>query len=266
MAGITEGCRLVSQPPEGLLPLGRFDPVPISLNDGRVLSRENLAGDIVGGAVKLLAACEMISRESGYDMDERAILSRAERAVFEVSPEKVPDSEFIDVYSRGIAVKFGGGFDYSSIDCACKLSAFFIGNFGQYGNASRIRADDRTCGNIRTMVTRVETFLDLVGPVRRMCFRFPGGYGRAIDDGCGEYLTDGSLWDVCTSRDPLPLDNRLRLLVRYVMCTHSKDPLMKGIKNIGIVNPRLNCAYMMPVDEIPEETLYYAERGIVGLD
>ncbi len=38
------------------------------------------------------------------------------------------------------------------------------------------------------------------------------------------------------------------------------------MRNIGIMNPRLHCAYMMPASEIPEDVLMFAAQGIVGLE
>ena len=41
--------------------------------------------------------------------------------------------------------------------------------------------------------------------------------------------------------------------------------MVRSAANIGIVNPRLNCAYMMPVSEISPEALEYARTDIAGL-
>ena len=265
MTGIIFATDGVQQPLGGLLKLEFFDPVPISLNDGRVLSRENLPGDVIDGAVKILSCLDALVRDTGFDVDDRLLLKRAEEAVFESVHSEVPSAAYAESYAGGISARVGG-FDNAAADCACKLSYCMHKHTGGYANPSRIRADDRTCTNILTMVGRMNAFLDVMGPVRRICFRFPGGYGRAVTSGFGMYLTDECLWDVTTSADPLPEKARLALLIRYVLSRGSKDPALADVRNIGIMNPRLHCAYMMPAKEIPADVLEYVAEGIVGVD
>lgn len=40
---------------------------------------------------------------------------------------------------------------------------------------------------------------------------------------------------------------------------------MSSAENIGIMNPRLNCAYMMPAKDIPVHDLEYIRTGVIGL-
>ena len=264
MTGILSGTSSIPQPKGGILKAEFFDPVPVSLSYGRILSKENLPGDVVSGAVKMLSCLEAMARDTGFDLDGRLLLERTERAVFETDHQHIADRESAETYARGITARVGG-FDMAAADCACKLAFCLLAPEGRSVSPSRIRADDRTCNNILTMVERMTFFLDVMGPVRRICFRFNGGYGNAIDEGYGLFLTDGCLWDVTVSPDPLPDDARLRLLVRYVLSLNAVDPSLKSITNIGVMNPRLNCAYMMPVSSIPEDVLLYASEGIVGV-
>ena len=265
MSGIIESASAVAQPQGGLLSLRFFDPVPISLNDGRVLSRENLPGDVVDGAVKILSCLDAMVRDTGFSVDEKVLLDRVEETVFEVLHKDIPDAPYAEAYSKGVMPRVSG-FDHAAADCACKLAYCLEKRNGGYSNPSRIRADDRTCSNVLTMVNRMGAFFDLMGPLRRICFRFAGGYGRAVDRGFGMFLTDECLWDVTTSNDPLPEKARLSLLIRYVLSRGSKDPALNSVRNIGIMNPRLHCAYMMPASEIPEDVLMFAAQGIVGLE
>ena len=265
MTGIIAGTAGVQQPNGGLLKLEFFDPVPISLNDGRVLSRENLPGNVIDGAVKILSCLDALVRDTGFDVDDRLLLKRVEETVFERTHSEVPDSRYAEAFAGGISPRIGG-FDNAAADCACKLSYCMQRKDTGYSNPSRVRADDRTCTNILTMVARMNAFLDVMGPVRRICFRFPGGYGRAVSSGFGMFLTDECLWDVTTSPDPLPEKARLALLIRYVLSRGSKDPALADVRNIGIMNPRLHCAYMMPAKDIPQDVLEYAAEGIVGID
>ena len=265
MIGIISGAEGVQQPLGGLLRLEFFDPVPISLSDGRVLSRENLPGDVVDGAVKVLSCLDALVRDTGFDVDDRLLLRRVEETVFEAVHQDMPDAAYAEAYAGGISARVGG-FDHAAADCACKLAYCMQRRSAGYANPSRIRADDRTCTNILTMVGRMNAFLDVMGPVRRICFRFPGGYGKAVNSGFGMFLTDECLWDVTTSADPLPEKARLALLIRYVLSRGSKDPALTNIRNIGIMNPRLHCAYMMPAGDIPQDVLEYVAEGIVGID
>ena len=265
MTGILGGTADVAGLRDGLLKVELFDPVPISLNDGRILSKENLPGDIVDGAVKILTCLDALVRETGFNVDDQVLLDRVERAVFEVRHSDVTDSMFAEAFSRGLSVRVSG-FDHAAADCACKLAYCLLKPNGRFTNPSRIRADDRTCSNILLMTERMSYFLDAMGPARRICFHFGGGYGRAVDSGYGMFLTDGCLWDITTSADPLPEDARIRLLLRYALSVGCTDPALRSVSNIGIVNPRLHCAYMTSVRRIPEETLRYVAEGVAGIE
>lgn len=261
MTGIVEGTRDVEQPPGGFLGLDRFDPVPISQATNRVPIRENIPATVVDGTVSLLSCLDAMARDTGFDVDGAVLLERAEEAVFETVHGEMFEREAASVFAKGVSAHVGG-FDYPAIDCACKLVSCILPDIRVSPLA--IRPDDRTCANISTMVDRVSSFLDVMGPARRICFRLNGGYGRNIDRGFGMFLTDNCLWDVVSSHDPLPQDARLRLLVRYGMCTRAADPALKSIPNIGVFNPRLHCAYMMPVRDIPPESLTFISECVIG--
>ena len=265
MTGILGATADVTGLRDGILNVELFDPVPISLNDGRILSKENLPGDLVDGAVKTLSFLEAIVRQTGFNVDSALLLDRVEKTVFETTHDKVAYSAFANTFAEGLSVTVQG-FDHAAADCACKLAYCLQKPGGRFTNPSRIRADDRTCSNILLMVERMSYFLDAMGPARRVCFRFNGGYGRAVDSGYGMFLTDGCLWDVTTSSDPLPEDARLRLLTRYALSVGCADPALKSVTNIGIVNPRLHCAYMTTIRRIPEETLRYVAEGVAGIE
>ena len=67
-----------------------------------------------------------------------------------------------------------------------------------------------------------------------------------------------------TSTEPLPQDKVLQLLVRYVMCRHSDDPEIGSVTNMGLVNPRLNCAYIVNGSRIDPSVIEHVEKEIVG--
>ena len=53
-------------------------------------------------------------------------------------------------------------------------------------------------------------------------------------------------------------------LVRYVMCRHSDDPEIGSVTNMGLVNPRLNCAYIVSGSRIDPSVIEHVEKEIVG--
>ncbi|MGI6008904.1 MAG: hypothetical protein ACOX8X_02110 [Methanomethylophilus sp.] len=265
MAGIAAGVRAFAQPPGGLLKPGIFDPLPLAFNDGKYVGQDNLPGEIIEGAVGLLSCFNLFSWMHGYDFGMRdACLKEAERTAFQGLPAYglggYGEASAADVFEAGISCSYGNEADPPSADCACRLAAAALG--GSYRPA-KVRADDRTCSNIEIMVRRTVGFFSGDGTLRRIGFDFGSGYGERIDSGYGWFLNDTGIWDMTASRDPLPSDRTLQLLVRYVLCRDSGDPVLEKVENIGLVNPRLGCAYLTNVSKIPQEAIQAAE-DIIG--
>ena len=265
MAGIAEGVRGFPQPPGGLLKAGIFDPVPLAFNDGRYIGQDNLPGDIVEGAVCLLSCFSLFSAMSGYSYGERdACLKEAERTAFQdcapgwTGPYGTVSKA--DAFEDGIACAYGKEIEPYTAACACRVAAGAAGGY----RPARVRADDRTCSNIATMVRRTVGFFGNNGPLRRIGFSFGAGYGERISSGFGLFLTDSFIWDMAVTQDPLPPDRTMRLLVRLAMCRESGDPDLERISNIGLVNPRLGCAYVTSLSRVPPEALQ-AACDAVGL-
>lgn len=140
--------------PGGIVPgLELFDPVPVSVSDGRILSRENIPGNAVEGAVLILSAMDALARDTGFEIDDGILLERIEDAVFEKRHRDMEGGDLAEAYARGITAR-QGGFDTASADCAARLALFLSGSSG-YANPSRMRADDRTCSNILLMTERM---------------------------------------------------------------------------------------------------------------
>ncbi|WP_400237020.1 hypothetical protein [Methanomethylophilus alvi] len=253
------------------MPAGIFDPVPLTFRDGRYLGQDNIGWDIVESAVSLLSTLVFLNERNGYMYERKLMeLKEAERITFQRLRIKSLDTygtaSSIDAFEDGINCRYGGDFDDASVDNACKLAAYALtsGGAGRYAHPSRIRANDHTCENIRIMVRRTVGFFANMGPVTRIGFDMPGGYGGRITEGYGNYLTGSTVWDMTTSTEPLPKDKVLQLLVRYVMCRHSDDPEIGSVTNMGLVNPRLNCAYIVSGSRIDPSVIEHVEKEIVG--
>jgi len=265
MAGIAEGVRGFPQPSGGLLKPSIFDPVPLAFNDGRYIGQDNLPGDIVEGAVCLLSFFSLFSAMSGYSYAERdACLKEAERTAFQdCSPGwtgAYGTASGADAFEDGIACAYSKDIEPYAADCACRLAAGAAGGY----RPARVRADDRTCSNIASMVRRTVVFFGNNGPVKRIGFSFGAGYGERIGSGFGHFLTDACIWDMSVTQDPLPPERTMRLLVRLVMCRESGDPDLERISNIGLLNPRLGCAYVTSLSRVPQEAVQ-AARDTIGL-
>lgn len=268
MTGIDKGTEYADYPPGGFVPAGLFSPIPLMPGDGRPLGHDSIDSGTVLGAVSLLSVLTLLNERDGYRYDRAAAeIKEAERIAF-IHLENnhlgmYGSSSYSDVFEDGINCRYGGELDDASVDCACKLSAFAASG-GKLSHPSRIRADDRTCANIRTMVRRTVAFLTGMGPVSRMGFEIPGAGGSRITKGTGNYITKDTVWDITVSSEPLPRDGVLKVLVRYIMCRHSDDPVLRSVKNIGLLNPRLGCAYIADASEIDPKTVEVVERDILG--
>lgn len=270
MAGIQNGTAGIEQPPGGFVPAGLFDPVPLTYRDGKYLGQDNIGWDIVENAVSLLSALVFLNERDGYPYDRKIVeIKEAEEMAFRHLGGGLGaygTASAFDMLEDGIDCRYGGDFDDASVDNACKLAAFALsgGGNGKYRHPSRVRANDHTCENIRIMVRRTTGFFTNMGPIKRMGFDLSGGGGSRITEGYGGYLTESAVWDITTSTEPLPRDRTLQLLVRFLMCRRSEDPALRSVANMGLVNPRLNCAYIVGTSKLDPAVLKRVEDEIIG--
>ena len=49
----------------------------------------------------------------------------------------------------------------------------------------------------------------------------------------------------------------------WIMGQHSERDEFKGIKKLGIFNPRLNVVYLYDIDNVPKEVIEEIERDVI---
>lgn len=159
------------------------------------------------------------------------------------------------------------GLDDNSIESVCKLVGFdvaFRNSLAAYTPVQSIQPDHFTISNIRTMVTRTISFAEKYGPIVKDGFTFEGGYNQIITSGDGDFLTEKGLWDLKVSKSPPNNKHTLQLLVYYLLGLRSLHDEFKGIKELGIFNPRLNNVYVIQIEDIPSEIISEVASEVIG--
>ena len=159
------------------------------------------------------------------------------------------------------------GLDDDSLFYACKVAgydAIFRAGLQAYVDIDYICPDERTLHNVRIMVKRCLAFFRDHGPVVSMGFTFDGAYTKTITKGDGDYLTRDTLWDLKVSVNSPTSKNTFQLLVYAILAKHSRNPLFKALRKIGIYNPRLNCVYLYNLSKVPTTTIKEIESEVIG--
>lgn len=159
------------------------------------------------------------------------------------------------------------GLDDNSIENACKMVGFdvaFRNSLAAYSPVQSIQPDLFTISNIRTMVNRTIAFAERYGPIVKDGFTFEGGYNQIITSGDGDFLTETGLWDLKVSKSAPTNKHTLQLLVYYLLGLRSIHGEFKGIKELGIFNPRLNNVYIIQIKDIPSEIISEVSSEVIG--
>ena len=85
-----------------------------------------------------------------------------------------------------------------------------------------------------------------------------------VDRGDGDYLTGNTVWDLKTSTYPPTKDHTLQILMYWLMGRRSRHPEFRTITHLGIFNPRLNTAWTISIDAIPEQVKNDVDRDVIG--
>lgn len=238
------------QPPGGLLPVSLFsrrvmdDPMP--LHD-RVA--ETVPADIAGLYV---------------DYMTRAMTGSDVRDAFRVP---LTGARLVGDGARAERlVSMVDGFFGGSIRAACMLLDYDrASRHGPGGwRPRRIDVDGPTCWNLSRMVARSLAFLDEYGPVVWRDFRFDGGYTDLITSGDGDFLTCDTLWDFKVSKRPPTPMGTLQVLTYWRMGLHSRYPVYRSIRRLGLWNPRLDTAWLLDVDRIGDGLRGLVDERIIG--
>ena len=115
------------------------------------------------------------------------------------------------------------------------------------------------------MVNRSLAFIQTYGPVTKRRITFDGGYTDFISAGYGDFLTKETLWDFKVSTKSPTNSHALQLLIYYLMGLRSIYHVsFKTIQNLGIFNPRLNCVYLMKIEDIPKNVINEVSEKVIG--
>lgn len=270
MSSVTERISQIKQPYGGYIKPAEFKE--IVLNDEFTLNNENISPMKVGTVVDYMT--RLMMGDSVYE-------------AFEISyaGAKIA-AELVDIplsHAEELMTKITG-LDDESIISACKLVGFDVWvrrltEALEYRSSTAPDPDKETIENIRIMVNRGLKFFKEYGPVTKFGFTFEkpgtvlvnkkldkpnGGYTETVDSGDGDFLTADTLWDFKVTKNKITSKHTLQLLMYYIMGQHSGQEIYRGIRYLGVFNPRLNRIYKLGVDEIPLDIIKTVEKEVIG--
>lgn len=251
MCSVTQRIKKIKQPRGGYINPKEFDLTPLDGGGMDVLNpEENVHPSLVGIAVDYLTRFM-----TGTPAEEAFSISR-------MGADEVRKMDLFEVLV--LQVK---GLDNSSIEAGVKLSGFdvaFRAGKERYRPVEDIEPDASTIGNIRTMVERSLKFFDKYGPKILDTLTFEGGYTGYVSSGDGDFLTEDTLWDFKVSKKKPLNQYTLQLLMYWRMGLHSIHPEYRGVKYLGIYNPRMNVVYRLDVNKIHAGVISEVEEKVIG--
>ena len=247
---VTTRIRMISQPPEGLLPLSLFERVPLPDRIGlHPRAVETVAPYIAGLYLDYMTRIAMGAPKRvafRIPLLGARLVGRAGEA--EALLDRIVDST------------------PPSARAACLLLDFdAVSRRGpQYWKPRRMVPDEATYANLTRMVARSLVFFKEYGPVVWEGFDFEGGYTDRITSGSGDFLTKDTLWDFKVSCYPPNPGYTLQLLVYWRMGLHSIHAEYKSIRRVGFFNPRRNEVWLLNVDRIAPELIDWTDHELIG--
>lgn len=249
MASILETIKNTKQPENGYLNPEDFKEIYLS-DELKITDSENIPLSIVGIVI---------------DYMTRFLLIGDAKNCFRVS---LTGANIIDESNKANELLGRiNGLDDQSIVSACKLVGFdicFRESPSLYTPIEDINPDQQSIDNIKAMIMRCIAFMKEFGPIIKEGFTFEGGYTDKITSGDGDFITEGTMWDIKLSPKGIDKDNTLQLLIHYLMGLHSNYPELLKIFKIAFFNPRLNKIYIMDTSDISEEVIKEVETKVIG--
>lgn len=264
MVAVTQRIKEVKQPRGGYLHPNTFHKR--EFDDGVILSPESLRPTVTGLTVDYLFR-STLPQTSVNEAFRISLLGAKYTGYFP--------------HAQSLLSKVTG-LDDDSIISAAKLTnydgSYRTGYMPNYDPADNVNPNSEDIENIRTMVHRTQKFFSTFEPVTVDGFTFiensvdKSGFTPIIHAGDGDFLTAHGLWDLKVSKKPPTSAHTLQLLIYRLMGLHSMgddgSPMYDGnfqaIEHLGIFNPRLNIAYTLNVEEIPQEVIRIVEDEIIG--
>ena len=236
---VTQRVGQVKQPRGGYLKPKDFDEIILGLGIEELNKEENIEPNLVGTAVEYLTH---FMTGASPDSAFRISIMGAHLIGREMEAEAL--------------LKKVKGLDDNSIVNALKLTGFDTcrrAGLSTYKPVELIEPDNATIENIRTMVNRSLHFFDVYGPKVLDGFTFRGGYTETVNSG-----------DFKVLKGAIEKKHTLQLLMYWRMGLNSIHLEFNDLKYLGFYNPRLNKAYRIEVDKIPEETINEVDREVIG--
>ncbi|WP_234028384.1 hypothetical protein [Arachnia propionica] len=247
---VTQRIKQVKQPRGGYINPRNLTSIPLGDDAESLNDKENVHASLVG-----LAVDYMTRFMSGAPVDDAFKISMKGASL--IKEEEKAAKLMANVK----------GLDEGSIVNAVKLSGFdvcFRAGVVGYKPVDEIAPDEATIENIRVMVERSLRFLKAYGPKVLDGFTFKGGYTNTVSAGDGDFTTADTLWDFKVSKMPVKKESTLQLLMYWRMGLNSIHPEFLKIKYLGIYNPRMNMAYRIAVDDIPDDVVAEVEDKVIG--
>lgn len=254
LLSVTQRVNVTRQPHGGYLPPRGFDTTPLDGGDMSMLHpKENINAGLVGSAVDYLSRYM-----TGTPKEEAFKISRAGARLGGYS-------EACDRLLNQVT-----GLDDDSIIAAVKLTGYdsiFRAGPSSYQPVENITPDEDTVDDIRIMVERAAGFLDRYGPKTHDGMTFDGGYTLYVAFGDADFMTQDTLWDFKTTRQPITSRQPLQLLIYYLMGLHSDHMAdYMDLEYLGFFNPRHNTVRRIPIRNIPHETIDEVATLVIGYD
>lgn len=244
----------------------------VSLGAGEeALNAENIPPVSVGALVDRLAACLFeFNRCDDWQAAAKVAFKDAHSALAIIEKAAGESGKGI-VETIGSSLEAIEGVDDGSIQAAhwaLAASTIAYQGIGAY-DPNRTRPDHGTCENIREMVARTMSFMDLYGPVSDVeALVMTAGKERDVRgfvDGVGVDM----LYDIKTSKRPLNSKATMQVLLYWLSGTHpgvrggemahewqrKQMALFEPIEFVGIFNARLNTLWEQQVSDIDKETV-----------
>lgn len=249
MPSILEIIKNTKQPENGYLKPKDFKEILLS-DDLKITDSENISLGLVGIVIDYMTRFLMIG-------DLRNCF-RVSLTGANIIGESLKAAELLDKIT---------GLDDQSIIAASKLVGYdvcFRESPSLYKPVENINPDQQSIENIKSMIIRCIAFLRDFGPIIKEGFTFEGAYTDKINSGDGDFITEGTMWDIKLSAEGITKENTLQLLIHYIMGFHSHYPELQKIYKIGFFNPRLNKIYMMDTSDIDEDIIKKVETKVIG--
>ncbi|MCX4375980.1 MAG: hypothetical protein OSJ61_07385 [Lachnospiraceae bacterium] len=257
MSSVTARINEIKQPRGGYIKPSAF--ITTSFNDGNILSeQENIHASIIGMAVdyltRFMSGADLLDSFKISLLGVKAATSFGNKSTLKVAEKLL----------KGIK-----GLDNDSIINACKLVTFDVWyrnpmNAVMAKDYSATNPDKETINNIKIMVKRSLAFWDKYGPITVDGFTFEtDGYTEIVNSGDGDYLTADTMWDFKVSKSKPTNKHTLQLLMYWIMGQHCGKAEYKKITKLGIFNPRLNIAYILEMETIPQNIIEDVEQNVI---